>query len=151
MLHSCQGDSRYRQPSPRFCLPAERQEAAHVKLSRRPRGSSRAGATEIVPPEDAANLDLARQTIVLRAGNREREFTQGRVIIGRSRDVDFRIDDPNVSRRHAAVFWSEGRIVVEDLDSTNGTMVNGYPVSSTAIRTGDKIVIGDCHITVETR
>jgi pSer/pThr/pTyr-binding forkhead associated (FHA) protein len=104
-----------------------------------------------VPPEDAANLDLARQTIVLRAGNREREFTQGRVIIGRSRDVDFRIDDPNVSRRHAAVFWSEGRIVVEDLDSTNGTMVNGYPVSSTAIRTGDKIVIGDCHITVETR
>jgi|GEM_PF-1074022 len=109
------------------------------------------GVTEVIAPREAANLDLARQAIVLRSGNREQVFTKGRVIIGRARDVDFRIDDSNVSRRHAAVFWSEGRIMVEDLGSTNGTMVNGYPVSSTVVGPGDVIVIGDCRITAETR
>jgi pSer/pThr/pTyr-binding forkhead associated (FHA) protein len=73
------------------------------------------------------------------------------VIVGRARDVDFRINDPDVSRRHAAIFWSEGGVMIEDLGSTNGTMVNGYPVSSTLVRSGDVIVIGDCKITVETR
>jgi hypothetical protein len=114
-------------------------------------GGARAGATEIITPRDAAGMDLAWQTIVLKAGNRERAFTQSRVLVGRSRDVDFRIDDPNVSRRHAAIFWSEGRVMIEDLGSTNGTMVNGYPVSSTVVRAGDVIVIGDCRITVEIR
>ena len=117
----------------------------------RPSGRSRGGATEIIPPEDAERMGLAWQTIVLKAGNREREFPKGRVIIGRAGDVDFRIDDSNVSRRHAAIFWSEGRVMIEDLGSTNGTMVNGYPVSSTIVRAGDVIVIGDCRITVETR
>jgi pSer/pThr/pTyr-binding forkhead associated (FHA) protein len=65
--------------------------------------------------------------------------------------VDFRVDDPNVSRRHAAIFWDEGRIVVQDLDSTNGTMVNGYPVTSTVLKPNDVVVIGDCRISVETR
>lgn len=114
-------------------------------------GRSRGGTTAIIAPGDAARMDLAWQTLVLKAGDREREFTQGRVIVGRAKDVDFRIDDSNVSRRHAAVFWSEGKVMIEDLGSTNGTMVNGYPVSSTVVRAGDVIVIGDCHFTVETR
>jgi hypothetical protein len=114
-------------------------------------GRSRSGTTAIIAPGDVARMDLAWQTLVLKAGKREREFTQGRVIVGRAKDVDFRIDDSNVSRRHAAIFWSEGRVMIEDLGSTNGTMVNGYPVSSTVVQPGDVIVIGDCHITVETR
>jgi pSer/pThr/pTyr-binding forkhead associated (FHA) protein len=80
-----------------------------------------------------------------------REFNQGRVVVGRARDADFRVDDPNVSRRHAAFFWEDGRIMVQDLESTNGTMVNGYPVSTTVLRPSDVVVIGDCRITVETR
>lgn len=111
----------------------------------------RAGATEVIRPEDVSRMDLACQTLVLRAGGREHEFTKGRVIVGRGRDCDFRVEDPNVSRRHAAIFWSEGKIMIEDLDSTNGTMVNGYPVSSAVIGPGDVIVIGDCRITVEPR
>jgi pSer/pThr/pTyr-binding forkhead associated (FHA) protein len=61
------------------------------------------------------------------------------------------VDDPNVSRRHAAIYWAEGRVVVEDLGSTNGTMVNGYPVTNTVLRPNDVVAIGDCRITVETR
>lgn len=116
-----------------------------------PAGRPRSGATEVIRPEDASYMDLARQTLVVRAGNREREFTKGRVIVGRGRDVDFRVEDPNVSRRHAVIFWAEGRVMIEDLGSTNGTMVNGYPISTTVVRPGDVIAIGDCRITVEPR
>ncbi len=73
------------------------------------------------------------------------------MIVGRGRDVDFRVEDPNVSRRHAVIFWAEGRVMIEDLGSTNGTMVNGYPISTTVVRPGDVIAIGDCRITVEPR
>jgi hypothetical protein len=108
-------------------------------------------STKIIPPREAAQLDLAHETIVLKAGERVREFNYGRVIVGRARDVDFRVDDPNVSRRHAAIYWADGRVVVEDLGSTNGTMVNGYPVKNTVLHPNDVVVIGDCRITVETR
>ena len=109
------------------------------------------GSTRVIPPAQAAELGLARETIVVKSGNRVREYSQGRVIVGRASDADFRIDNPDVSRRHAAIFWSNGKIVVEDLGSTNGTMVNGYPVSSTVIAPNDVIVIGDCKLTVQAR
>ena len=61
------------------------------------------------------------------------------MILGRGKDADFRVDDPNVSRRHAAIYWNDGRLMVEDLGSTNGTMVNGYPVTSTVLRPKDVV------------
>lgn len=93
----------------------------------------------------------ARPTIVLRSGDQVREFTGGRAVIGRGRGVDFRIDDPGVSRQHAAVFWADDKLMVEDLGSTNGTMVNGYPVTKTVLGPRDVIVIGERRITVETK
>ena len=107
------------------------------------------GATKVIRPGEAAQLGLAHQTIVLKAGNRVRDFNHGRVIVGRARDVDFMVDDPNASRRHAAIYWADGDIMIEDLDSTNGTTVNGCPVTTTVLRPDDVIVIGDCRITVE--
>lgn len=138
-------------PAREVSAPKQRRALETSMPAGRAGGGARAGATEIITPRDAADMDLAWQTIVLKVGNRERAFTQSRILVGRSRDVDFRIDDPNVSRRHAAIFWSEGRVMIEDLGSTNGTMVNGYPVSSTVVRVGDVIVIGDYRITVEIR
>ena len=41
--------------------------------------------------------------------------------------------------------------MLEDLDSTNGTMVNGRPVSISVIQPGDVVMIGDCRIIIETR
>ena len=109
------------------------------------------GATKIIGPGEAADLRLARTTIVIKSGNRVREFSQGRVVVGRARDADFCIDNPDVSRRHAAITWSNGKLLLEDLGSTNGTMVNGYPVSSTVITPQDVVVIGDCRMNVEIR
>jgi pSer/pThr/pTyr-binding forkhead associated (FHA) protein len=104
-----------------------------------------------VPAGSAAEAPSDAPAIIVRAGSRVREFTRGRVILGRAREADFQLEDPNVSRRHAALYWSEGRVMVEDLDSTNGTLVNGYPVSSTVLRPRDVLVIGDTRIEVELR
>ncbi|NBE53019.1 FHA domain-containing protein [Streptomyces boluensis] len=59
----------------------------------------------------------------------------GRVSIGRSADADVPLDDPDVSRLHCAVtVGTDGRVSVTDLDSTNGTSVDGRPVSDRAVR-----------------
>jgi pSer/pThr/pTyr-binding forkhead associated (FHA) protein len=82
-------------------------------------------------------------------GDQVSEFRQGRVIIGRSKESDLRVNDSNVSRKHAAVYWNNGRIMIDDLGSTNGTMVNGYPVTRTMLRPTDIVAIGDSRLMVE--
>ncbi len=69
------------------------------------------------------------------------------VFIGRDATCEFPIDDPSVSRRHARVYLdsSEQRtqVVVQDLDSTNGTLVNGQPIEWAVLSTGDHVNVGD--------
>ena len=91
------------------------------------------------------------EQLALVVNGREQVYPQGEVTVGRSRDVDLRVDNPDVSRRHAVIYLSEGSVVVKDLGSTNGTMVNGYPVESTVVRPSDVIRIGDCQITAYPR
>jgi hypothetical protein len=98
-----------------------------------------------------ADAGYAGEAIVLRVNGQVHDFPQGKVVIGRSHDVDLRIDHADVSRRHALIYWSEGSIVVKDLGSTNGTMVNGYPIDSTVVRPTDSIRIGNSNITAEPR
>jgi hypothetical protein len=99
----------------------------------------------------SASAGPAGEPIVLKVNGQVHEFPQGKVVIGRSHDVDLRIDHADVSRRHAMIYWSDGSIVVRDLGSTNGTMVNGYPIESTVVRPTDTIRIGNYNITAEPR
>jgi FHA domain-containing protein len=71
-------------------------------------------------------------------------------VIGRSRDADVVLDDPNVSRRHAEVRPSGGSWIVNDLGSTNGIKVNGRRVEGPqSLRRGDVIEIGTSRVTFE--
>jgi pSer/pThr/pTyr-binding forkhead associated (FHA) protein len=106
--------------------------------------------TQSIPPGMAEQMDLARQTIVLVLGSQRREFEKGRVVLGRGRQADFQLDDPNVSRRHAAVYWENGRLFLKDLGSTNGTLLNGRPVTAGPLSRGDVITLGGSEIAVET-
>ncbi|GFH74924.1 hypothetical protein Sdia_56920 [Streptomyces diastaticus subsp. diastaticus] len=58
----------------------------------------------------------------------------GRAGVGRAEDADIALDDPDVSRAHCAVtVVPDGRVLVADLDSTNGTTVDGEPVGRESV------------------
>jgi Protein of unknown function (DUF3662)/FHA domain len=66
-----------------------------------------------------------------------------RATIGRSRDADCVLRDPNVSRHHAELRRSPaGEWTIADLGSTNGIKVNGRRVGSTRLRPGDQVTLG---------
>jgi pSer/pThr/pTyr-binding forkhead associated (FHA) protein len=69
--------------------------------------------------------------------------------IGRSPDNDLPVDNLAVSNYHARVYVEAGRLVVEDLDSLNGTFVNDMRVERATLHDGDSIHIGKHHIKVD--
>ena len=105
------------------------------------------GHTMVYSPDRAARKleprDAPRGGRALLVGEDKRVVLSGsRLLIGRSRDCDITIDDPNVSRRHAELRNEDGRWVVADLGSTNGVKVNGRRVENSALEPGDDIVLG---------
>lgn len=68
----------------------------------------------------------------------------GGLSIGRSKEADVRIEDRYASSLHARVFSREGRFYVEDMNSTNGTLLNGATLQGEAdLIDGDHVQIGD--------
>ena len=71
-------------------------------------------------------------------------------MLGRSRDADVVLEDPNVSRRHAEVRPSGGSWIVRDLGSTNGVKVNGRRIKARSrCAPGDTIELGTARVTFE--
>jgi transcriptional regulator with GAF, ATPase, and Fis domain len=68
---------------------------------------------------------------------------QGELSIGRDSANVLSVPDPSVSRRHCVVSRSSDKFQVRDLDSRNGTLVNGSPVQENQIHHGDQISVGD--------
>ncbi|MCA9054966.1 MAG: FHA domain-containing protein [Planctomycetaceae bacterium] len=64
--------------------------------------------------------------------------------IGREEDNQIRLNDERVSRFHAKVQEHRGRYVLTDLESTNGTRVNGHPINMHVLQVGDQVHIGRC-------
>jgi hypothetical protein len=70
-------------------------------------------------------------------------------VIGRSRECDLVLDDPNVSRRHAELRREDGGWAVRDLGSTNGIKLNGRRSRGGALSPGDEITLGLSRLTFE--
>ena len=68
-------------------------------------------------------------------------------VIGRGKDCDLVLEDNNASRRHCQVWKWAGHWKLEDLQSKNGTYVNGAKVTSVKLADGDLIAIGDQALT----
>jgi hypothetical protein len=86
---------------------------------------------------------------VLTVDGKSRPLTKPEVILGRSREADIRLADPNVSRKHAAIRRIGSAYWVADLDSTNGTLVNGKRVTRQQLEDGDRITLGSTEVVFE--
>lgn len=71
------------------------------------------------------------------------ELGDAPLVIGRGSDADFRIDHRSVSRQHCRLLRDGAGWRVEDLGSTNRTLLNGRPVESAALADGDRLSIGE--------
>jgi pSer/pThr/pTyr-binding forkhead associated (FHA) protein len=100
-----------------------------------------------VPAYDEAPRAVDAWLIAERGGGLEREARFdliGGLSIGRSRDADVPIEDRYASGVHARVFPRGDRFLVEDMNSTNGTLLNGASLRGEAeLIDGDTIQIGD--------
>ncbi len=71
--------------------------------------------------------------------NSQRYNIEGRVVIGRADDCDIHLREAHLSRRHAQLTALGDQLEIADLDSANGTFVNGRRVSKTRLKSGDEI------------
>jgi len=114
------------------------------------------GATMVYKPKQpdtqavsAEELGLEREVATLSWDGRRHEIEKRRVVIGRSKDCDIQVADPNVSRRHAEVRQEGAAHWVVDLGSTNGTEVNGRRLKRAKLRPGDTITVGSTELVFE--
>ena len=99
------------------------------------------------PSQAAREESRARrhpQLIVLLGESVGKTFSLERpAIIGRGDVAQVRLRDDGISRRHAMVVRVSGDLCLEDLQSANGTRVNGQPITRHVLRDGDKIQLGE--------
>src|SRR3954464_14667400 len=91
--------------------------------------------------------------IISEKGGAERResFDKNEINVGRVQGNDLMLPKGNVSKHYARLLFRDGRFIVTDLKSTNGTYVNGRKIAqATIVREGDKIYIGDFVLRLET-
>jgi pSer/pThr/pTyr-binding forkhead associated (FHA) protein len=101
------------------------------------------------PTEAASPIDLGlqREIAVLTWDGSRHEVSERRVVLGRSKDADLQVADPNVSRRHAELRQEGATYWLVDLDSTNGVEVKGKRVKRLKLEDGTRFTIGSTEIT----
>ncbi len=104
-------------------------------------------------PTQAASLEelgVEKQVAVLSWNGHRRVLDKRRALLGRSREADVQIEDPNVSRRHAEVVQEGSTYWLVDLGSTNGTEVNGRRIQRAQLENGSTFTIGETTVTFTT-
>ncbi len=145
-----------------FAEVLERELAEEVRSHAREEGYHFVGPVEVEMLADSA---LRRGDLLVEAAIREGEGGRvGRLVVSKSRSVeltdrstvlgrlpecDIRIEDNQVSRRHAEVRPDADGYVLVDLGSLNGTLVNGMPVTEHLLVDGDEIKLGAAIIRFE--
>jgi chromosome segregation ATPase len=104
-------------------------EAAHAEAHE--------GAGVSAPPDGATRL------LIRSDGEREVVHVLGRkTSVGRTPENDLQIDAKYVSRHHAVILAGPAHTIIEDLNSTNGVLVNGKRISRQLLKDGDQVTIG---------
>jgi hypothetical protein len=85
-------------------------------------------------------------TPVLDIGGKRYPITKARTVIGRGSEADVTVDDTGTSRKHVEILWDGTRAQVNDLGSTNGSKLNGQPVTQAPLPPDSVIEIGRTRI-----
>ncbi len=97
-------------------------------------------AREIDPPTPVLRFQLR---VIDGISEGTRHVGNGeRMIVGTDPTADFRLADPTISRTHCELVVTDGRVLVRDLGSRNGTFVNGVSVVAAHLSTGSVIQVG---------
>jgi len=107
-------------------------------------------------PEAAELTRLVRRgpqwTLLVKAGPQVSATfpLSGDAVLGRQKGCPVRLMDTSVSRRHAQLRLQDDGLIIEDLGSANGTLVNGRPISEpTLIQDGDEVTLGETILRVQ--
>jgi hypothetical protein len=100
-------------------------------------------------PEPAEPEPAHTVVAALVGGGGRQPLVKPASVLGRSRDCDIVVPDHNVSRQHAEIRLEDGLHWLVDLDSTNGTLVNGKKVKRVKLEAGDRIEVGSTELVFE--
>jgi pilus assembly protein CpaF len=105
----------------------------------------------VISPPSEAQEPVYTIVITEKGGAERREvFSAKELSVGRVQGNDLMLPKGNVSKRHARLLYRDGRFIVADLNSTNGTYVNRRRITqATIVREGDRIYIGDFVLRLE--
>jgi len=105
--------------------------------------------TQVISAAEARDAGLTQEVMTMIVGTTRCRLSKRVSTMGRSRDCDVVVPDPNASRVHAEVRHIGLDYFLVDMGSTNGTEVNGQLVKRHALADGDTIVVGTTQIRVE--
>jgi FHA domain-containing protein len=130
--------------------PEEEREAAAAEVA--PSAGDFGHTMVYAPDREARPLEASAPSSAqaLLVGEDRRNVLRGdRAVVGRSRDSDVVLSDPNVSRHHAELHRDGERWTIVDLGSTNGIKVNGRRVEQAELSPGDRVTLGLTELTFE--
>jgi hypothetical protein len=122
--------------------PASQAEPGHTMIYK-----PTAAPPQATEAASAVDLGIEREIAVLTWDGARNELSKCRVVLGRSKEADLQVADPNVSRRHAEVRQEGATYWLVDLDSTNGVEVRGKRVKRLKLEDGTRFTIGGTEIT----
>ena len=99
--------------------------------------------TQAAAPDE---LHVERETVSLTVDGEQHPLDKRSVVLGRSRDCDIRLTDPNVSRHHAEIRQEGATYWIVDLGSTNGLEVNGRRVKRAKLEDSDRVTLGSTEL-----
>jgi hypothetical protein len=111
-------------------------------------GRERAGGTFKISSDQGVGIAVAR--LLLESGGERREIkVAGSLTVGRAQTAGVYLDDKTLSREHTKFYVENGKLFVRDLESKNGTYLNGTLVKNTQpLKNGDRVKVGVATFTV---
>ena len=114
-----------------------------MRRSQKPEDETRIGGP--AAPEQKIPSRLQASLVILegKVPGMEYALTKTYTVIGRDKSADIMPTDSRISRRHAVIVYLDDSYILKDLDSTNGTVMNGAFIKQANLRHGDKFRIGE--------